>query len=169
MGQFYVAVYKRAAGAHELAVGVHPHDEHLAGADVLPIRDRRPCHASRLALASCPRRGPGWRRAAPPPHSIAGAGTASGLTICRTTATRPLPPSAIGHEPGRLAHTRCPVAARGAALAPWCEGPWVVPCRHGPSTTPGTAPRIKGWDHRGPTGPISRLKRGTNVGPRLWS
>jgi len=72
-------------------------------------------------------------------------------------------------EPGRLAHTRCPVAARGAALAPWCEGPWVVPHRRGPRTTPGTAPKIKGWDHAGTMGPISRLKRGTNVGPWLWS
>jgi len=27
----------------------------------------------------------------------------------------------------------------------------------------------KGGDHLGPTGPISRLKRGTNVGPWLWS
>jgi len=42
---------ERAAGAHDLAGGIHPHGEHLAGADVLPIRDRRPCYAPRLALA----------------------------------------------------------------------------------------------------------------------
>ncbi len=47
-------------------------------------------------------------------------------------------------------------------------GPGVVPRRGGPRTRRGPHPKIKGWDHGGPTGPISRVKRGTSVGPRLW-
>ena len=81
------------AGTHDLAGGVHPHGEYLAGPDVLPIRDHRPCHAPRPALA-CPRRGPGWRRAAPRPRSIAGAGDRGGLAVPRAPATRPSLPSA---------------------------------------------------------------------------
>jgi len=95
----------------------------------------------------------------------------------------PLPgPGERGADDGRPRHrprsplsaVACPSltprrCAQGRLVVMQERGPRLVPRCRGARTRHGPHPKIKGWDHGGPKGPISCVKRGTTQGPRWWS